>query len=55
MPDPVRVDTDEAFEDAFAQIQARIDRLNLAVDTGTPDPDRADVTTGAGSAELSYP
>lgn len=35
VPDPVRVDTDEAFEDAFTEIQARVERLNLALDAGT--------------------
>ena len=27
VPDPVRVDTDEAFEDAYADLAGRIDRL----------------------------
>lgn len=38
VPDPVRVDTDEAFEDAFAEIQARVERLNLALDAGASTP-----------------
>nr|WP_284454928.1 helix-turn-helix domain-containing protein [Actinomadura madurae] len=41
VPDPVRVDTDAAFEDAFAEIAARVDRLSAAVDVPaapTPDP-----------------
>jgi protein-tyrosine-phosphatase len=41
VPDPVRVDTDEAFENAFAEIQSRVDRLNLALEAGAPDSDRA--------------
>lgn len=35
VPDPARVDTDEAFESAYAQIEARVDRLAPALD---PDP-----------------
>jgi len=27
VPDPVRVDTDEAFEDAYTDLAGRIDRL----------------------------
>ena len=30
IPDPVRVDTDEAFETAYADISGRVDRLALA-------------------------
>ncbi|TDB74238.1 hypothetical protein E1264_41000, partial [Actinomadura sp. KC216] len=37
VPDPVRVDTDAAFEDAFAEIAARVDRLSAAVDVPTGD------------------
>lgn len=32
VPDPVRVDTDAAFEDAFTEIATRVDRLTLAFD-----------------------
>jgi len=32
VPDPVRVDTDEAFEAAYAQITERVDRLAAALD-----------------------
>ncbi|WP_329018598.1 helix-turn-helix domain-containing protein [Micromonospora rifamycinica] len=40
VPDPVRVDTDEAFEAAFADLAARVDRVAPAV---TPAPgDRHD-------------
>ncbi|MFG3708212.1 helix-turn-helix domain-containing protein [Micromonospora sp. NPDC047670] len=31
VPDPVRVDTDEAFEAAYAELEARVDRLAPAV------------------------
>lgn len=55
VPDPVRIDTDEAFEDAFTEIQSRVERLNLAVDADTPGPGRTDATTGAGAAEVSHP
>jgi protein-tyrosine-phosphatase len=34
IPDPVRVDTDAAFENAFTDIAARIDRLAPALTTG---------------------
>jgi protein-tyrosine-phosphatase/DNA-binding HxlR family transcriptional regulator len=54
VPDPVRIDTDEAFENAFAEIQARVDRLNLALEAGTPDPDGAR-PSGGGAAEVSHP
>lgn len=33
VPDPVRADTDEAFETAFSEIEARIGRLAVAVST----------------------
>jgi protein-tyrosine-phosphatase/DNA-binding HxlR family transcriptional regulator len=36
VPDPVRIDTDDAFEDAFAEIAARVDRLGTAF---SADPD----------------
>ncbi|MBQ1073140.1 helix-turn-helix domain-containing protein [Micromonospora sp. C31] len=36
VPDPVRVDTDEAFEAAYAEIEARVDRLAPAVTPGAP-------------------
>lgn len=35
IPDPVRVDTDDAFEAAYIDLAGRIDRLAPAVDTGT--------------------
>ncbi|WUI02554.1 helix-turn-helix domain-containing protein [Spirillospora sp. NBC_00431] len=43
VPDPVRAGTDAAFEDAFAEIAARVDRLSAAIDAidapaGPPDP-----------------
>jgi protein-tyrosine-phosphatase/DNA-binding HxlR family transcriptional regulator len=31
IPDPVRIDTDEAFEDAFAEISGRVERLSSAI------------------------
>jgi protein-tyrosine-phosphatase len=37
VPDPVRVDTDEAFENAFTELRSRVDRLELAVNPGAPD------------------
>jgi len=36
VPDPVRPDTDEAFEQAFDDIEARVVRLTAAVDAGRP-------------------
>ncbi|MFV2115270.1 ArsR family transcriptional regulator [Micromonospora sp. LOL_025] len=36
VPDPVRVDTDEAFEAAYAELEARVDRLAPAVTAGAP-------------------
>ena len=37
VPDPVRVDTDEAFEAAYAQIAGRVEHLAHSLDaTGTP-------------------
>jgi len=38
IPDPVRVDTDEAFEAAYAQITERVDRLAAALNP-TPNSD----------------
>lgn len=47
IPDPVRVDTDDAFETAFADISRRVDRLaaNTHTDTDTraPQPSLAPV------------
>ncbi len=37
VPDPVRPDTDDAFESAFAEIAARVDRLTPVIDTAV-DP-----------------
>lgn len=37
VPDPVRVDTDEAFEAAFADLAARVDRVAPAVTTAPGD------------------
>jgi protein-tyrosine-phosphatase/DNA-binding transcriptional ArsR family regulator len=54
VPDPVRADTDEAFENAFSEIQARVDRLTLAVDAAAPDSERAG-PLGAGAAEVPTP
>jgi protein-tyrosine-phosphatase/DNA-binding HxlR family transcriptional regulator len=53
VPDPVRVDTDEAFEDAFAEIWSRVDRLTLALDAGPPTP--AAPTPPWGPAQLKSP
>jgi protein-tyrosine-phosphatase len=36
VPDPVRVDTDEAFEAAYTDLAARIDRLAPALEPGGP-------------------
>lgn len=36
VPDPAPADTDEAFEAAFSQIEARIDRLAPILDTDAP-------------------
>jgi ArsR family transcriptional regulator, arsenate/arsenite/antimonite-responsive transcriptional repressor / arsenate reductase (thioredoxin) len=55
VPDPVRIDTDEAFEDAFTEIWSRVERLSLSVDAGTPHPGRTGATTGAGTAEVPHP
>jgi protein-tyrosine-phosphatase len=35
VPDPVRVDTDNAFEAAYTDLAGRIDRIAPAVNTGT--------------------
>lgn len=36
VPDPVLTDTDGAFDRAFEEIQARVERLTTAVDAGRP-------------------
>ncbi|WP_395108327.1 helix-turn-helix domain-containing protein [Actinomadura sp. SCN-SB] len=36
VPDPAPVDTDAAFEDAFADLQARVDRLTELMNTDQP-------------------
>jgi hypothetical protein len=38
VPDPAQPDTDQAFELAFNDIQARVERLAAAIDA--PDPGR---------------
>jgi len=40
VPDPVRADTDEAFEQVFEDIEARVVRLTAAVGAGGPDAGR---------------
>lgn len=38
IPDPVRVDTDEAFEAAFADIARRVERLTASISVPVPRP-----------------
>ncbi len=51
VPDPVRVDTDAAFEDAYAEIAGRVERLSAAVNTPTDpitDPAQTDPAESPG-------
>jgi protein-tyrosine-phosphatase len=38
VPDPARTDTADAFESAYHQITARLDRLAAATQSRTPQP-----------------
>ncbi|MBA3799341.1 MAG: helix-turn-helix domain-containing protein [Geodermatophilaceae bacterium] len=40
IPDPVRIDTDDAFEAAYQDIADRVDRLARAVNPANPPPSR---------------